>query len=99
MNPNAATTLMTYGLQAVATHVMTRSILPFPWQWRLMAKALLTATPLALSLSLGRHVPAQPALVIISCAAYVGLLLISGVFEQREWKLAKAMIGRREGSP
>ncbi len=96
----AVTTLMTYGLQAAATYAMSRSILPFPWQWQLMAKALLAATPLALILTLGLQASAQqPALVIIGCASYVGLLLVFGVFEQREWKLAKAVIGSREGSP
>ena len=65
-----------------------------------MAKALLAATPLALILTLGLQASAQqPALVIIGCASYGGLLLVFGVFEQREWKLAKAVIGSREGSP
>jgi O-antigen/teichoic acid export membrane protein len=92
----AATTLMTYALQTTTTHLMSRSILPFPWQWGLMVKALLAATPLALGLALGQRLSApQPVVVIIGCVAYVGVLLLSGGLEQREWRLAKAVLGLR----
>ncbi len=95
----AATTLTAYALQTTTTHLVSRSILPFPWQWGLMVKALLAVTPLALVLALGQRLSVpQPVLIIIGCTAYVGVLLLSGCFEQREWRLARAVLGRKGSS-
>ncbi len=96
----AVTTLMTYTLQALVTHLLSRSVLPFPWAWRLMLKALLSALPLALCLTLSNNaaVP-QPLLAIGGCAAYAGLLFASGVFEPREWRLVLAVINLGKGRP
>jgi O-antigen/teichoic acid export membrane protein len=89
----AITTLITYALQVAATHVLSRSVLPFPWQWRLMLKALLSAAPLALCLLFpSETIVLRLLLVAAGCAAYVGLLFAVGAFESREWRLAMAVI-------
>ena len=89
----AITTLMTYTLWAAATHVLSRSVLPFPWQWRLMLKALLSAAPLAVCLLFPSDtIVPRLLLVAAGCAAYLGLLFAVGTFESREWRLAMAVI-------
>ena len=89
----AITTLMTYTLWAAATHVLSRSVQPFPWQWRLMLKALLSAAPLAVCLLFPSDtIVPRLLLVAAGCAAYLGLLFAVGTFESREWRLAMAVI-------
>jgi O-antigen/teichoic acid export membrane protein len=91
----AVATLLTYALQATATHMMSRSILSFPWAWLHMAKVLLAAVPLLLALSFGTRQPSlQPLPAIGGGLAYIGILIACGVFERREWQLVRAVLGR-----
>ena len=90
----AVATLMTYAFQTMATHLMSRSILPFPWAWHQMAKILLAAVPLLLALSFdAKQLSLQLLATIGGCLAYIGILIASGIFEPREWQLVRAVLG------
>ena len=96
----AVATLSTYIFYAALTHMMSRSILPFPWAWHHMAKVLLAAVPLLLALSFSsKQLSLQILTTIGSCIAYVGILIASGIFEPREWQLTRAMLSLGQKEP
>ena len=91
----AVATLVTYIFQAVLTYLMSRSILPFPWIWSHMAKVFLAAMPLFFALSYHiQQTSLQLLAVVGGCVAYVGILVVTGVVDTREWQLVRTVLNR-----